>query len=155
MNMLPLILAQAQPDTMISGEWLTTTLKVIIAGLALILGKYWGQRVAANASRDVTLKDPVPEIAAKRVYSPPTFSQHQELVRRVASLENETKEHREYVEAQLRDIRREQAEQFVKLMNAGETRKDAIMESMNDMVRNFHSRVDQLIDGHRQAPRKS
>ena len=60
-------------------------------------------------------------------------------------IEGEAKEHRDYVESQLRDIRREQAEQFVKLMQAGEVRKDAIMESMNGMIRGFHSRVDQLL----------
>jgi hypothetical protein len=86
---------------------------------------------AKGKTQDVNLKDPVPEVPIKRVYSPPTFYQHQELVRRVSLIEAEAKEHREHMDAQLRDIRREQAEQFVKLMNAGEVRKDAIMDHMN------------------------
>ncbi len=136
---------------MIPGDWLTAFAVAVIGavGAAMLA---WKKGEAKGRGDKVTLQEPIPEMPVKRVYTPPTFSQHQELVRRVAVIENEAKEHREYVEAQLRDIRREQSEQFVKLMNAGEVRKDAIMQSMNDMVRAFHSRVDQLIDGHRANP---
>jgi hypothetical protein len=142
--MIPLLAQAAEQDFQVSGKWIIALLVAVIP----LIGAVWIKAKAAGRG-ETKISEPVPEIPTKRVYSPPTFSQHQDLVRRVGMLENETKEHREYVEAQLRDIRREQNEQFVKLMNAGETRKDAIMESMNDMVRNFHSRVDQLIDGHR------
>lgn len=140
-------------ETMISGEWLTGFTVAIIGAIGSSL-LAWKKGEAKGRGENVTLKEPVPELPVRKVYTPPTFSQHQELVRRVAALETESKEHREYVEGQLRDIRREQSEQFVKLMNAGETRKDAIMDSINDMVRSFHSRVDNLIDGHRGTPIK-
>lgn len=135
-------------ETMISGEWITAFVVAVIGAMASGLVA-WKKGEAKGRGDKVTLQDPVPEVPVKRVYSPPTFSQHQDLVRRVTVIEHDAKEHREHMDAQLRDIRREQSEQFVKLMNAGEVRKDAIMDSMNDMVRNFHSRVDQLIDGHR------
>jgi hypothetical protein len=133
-------------QTMIPGEWITGIVVAIIGAVGSALVAYKKGAAAATLTK---LADPVPEVPVRKVYSPPTFYQHQELVRRVSVIEAEAKDHREHMETQLRDIRREQAEQFVKLMNAGEVRKDAIMESMNDMVRNFHSRVDQLIDGHR------
>lgn len=142
--MIPQLIADASPDTLISGNWIIAVIGALFTGAALLLGKMQGRREAS----ETTLKEPVPTVPTSKVYTPPTFSQHQELVRRVVCLENETKEHRDYVEGQLRDIRRENSEQFVKLMTAGETRKDAIMENMNAMVRGFHARVDQLVDGH-------
>ena len=143
-------------ETMISGDWILGAIKVVgvaigAAGSAWIVAFRKGQK---STAKDVRIEEPVPEIPVRKVYTPPTFSQHQDLVRRVTLIEADAKAHREYVEAQLRDIRREGGEQFVKLMTAGEQRKDAIMESMNDMVRAFHSRVDQLLDGHRTTPRK-
>ena len=143
-------------DSAISGDWLIELAKVGIPAL-FAGGLTWiiAFRKGKATRQKVTLEEPVPTVPVQRTYTPPTFSQHQDLVRRVKSLEEDAKEHREHVETQLRDIRREQSEQFVKLMNAGESRKDMIMESMNDMVRNFHARVDQLIDGHRTPARKS
>ena len=138
-------------ETMISGEWLTAFVVALVGAVGAALAAY----KKGQASPKVKIDEPVPEIPVRKVYTPPTFSQHQDLVRRVTMIEADAKAHREYVEAQLRDIRREGGEQFVKLMTAGEQRKDAIMESMNDMVRAFHSRVDQLIDGHRSnTPKK-
>ena len=140
-------------ETLISGEWLTSFVVGCIGaiGAAIIA---WKKGQANGRSESVTLKDPVPTVPVTKVYSPPTFSQHQDLVRRVTSIEHDAKEHREHMEGQLRQVRSEQAEQFVRMMQAGESRKDAIMESMNSMVSAFHSRVDQLIDGHRQTPLK-
>ena len=137
-------------ETMISGEWITAFVVAVVGAVGASLAAY----KKGQASPKMKIDEPVPEIPVRKVYTPPTFSQHQDLVRRVTMIEADAKAHREYVEAQLRDIRREGGEQFVKLMTAGEQRKDAIMESMNDMVRAFHSRVDQLIDGHRTTPRK-
>lgn len=154
--MIPLIAdttTQAAPDSLISGAWLIQIVQVAIAAIgtagaawivALRKGRVEGAR--DERSKSVTLQEPVPEVPVKRTYTPPTFYQHQELVRRVTALETDAKEHREYVETQLRDIRREGAEQFVKLMEAGETRKDTIMENMNAMMRSFHARVDQILD---------
>lgn len=144
------MMANAVPDAQISGTWVLELVTKIFGGLAVLAGAVWaaykkGQKAPATETT-ATLKEPVPEIPTRRVYSPPTFYQHQELVRRVSLIEAEAKEHREHMEEQLRDIRREQSEQFVKLMTAGEARKDQIMENMNSMVRAFHARVDQLVD---------
>lgn len=136
------------PNPMIPGEWITAFVVSVIGAIA---GPFVAYKKGKSAQ--VKLPDPMPEMPVRKVYTPPTFSQHQDLVRRVSQLETETRQHREYVETQLRDIRREQSEQFVKLMNAGESRKDAIMESMNEMVRGFHERVDLLLMDHK--PRTS
>ena len=131
---------------MISGEWLISFGKMVLvaagpAGAAWIIAFKKGK-----ASKTSTkIEDPVPEVPVKRIYTPPTFSQHQDVVRRVAALEAEAKETREHFEGQLRQIRSEQHEQFVKLMEAGEMRKDMIFEKIESMARGFHSRVDQII----------
>lgn len=142
--LLPLILSTTTPppDAMISGDWILKLIGALFTGAALLLGRYWGRREAAG----VTLESPVPELPVRKVFTPPSFSQHQELVRRVAALEYETKSHREYVEAQLRDIRRESSEQFVKLMNAGEVRKDAIMESFREEMNRIYTRLNSVSD---------
>lgn len=142
-------------ETAVSGDWLIELAKGIIVAIGTG-GAAWivAFRKGRAMRQKVTLEEPLPTMPVQRTYTPPSFSQHQDLVRRVKSLEEDAKEHREHVETQLRDIRREQSEQFVKLMNAGESRKDMIMESMNEMVRSFHSRVDQLIDGHRTPPNR-
>ena len=133
--------------TMIDGEWLLAAAKTVIValgtgGAAWIVAFKKGQATAG----EVSLQDPVPEVPVRKVYTPPSFYQHQDLVRRVAALEHESKAHREYVEAQLRDIRRENAEQFVKLMNAGETRKDAIMESFREEMNRIYLRINSFSD---------
>jgi hypothetical protein len=132
-------------ETMISGEWITAFVVAVIGAVASGLVA-WKKGEAKGRGDKVTLQEPVPEIPVKRVFSPPTFYRHQELVRRVASLENETKEHREYVEGPLRDIRRENGEQFVKLMNAGEDRKDKIMDGFAKDMARIHERMNKIFD---------
>jgi len=139
-------------EFMISGDWLVAALLALIP----VIGGVWikAKKAGAKEAGEVTLKEPVPEVPVKRVYTPPTFSQHQDVVRRVAQLEADAKENREHFEQQLRDIRREQAEQFVKLMQAGEMRKDMIFEKIDSMARGFHARVDQIMDD-KKHPRRT
>jgi len=127
------MMANAAADPMISGNWIIGVIGAIAAGVALVLGKMQGRKEAA---RDVTLQAPVPEIPVKKVYSPPTFSQHMEIVRRVDALETDN-----------RVLRREMADGFLKLMTVGEERKDKIMEKIDDVAKGFHSRVDQIVKG--------
>jgi hypothetical protein len=129
------MMANAAADPMISGNWIIAVIGAIAAGVAAVLGKMQGRKEGMN-SRDVTLQAPVPEVPVKKVYSPPTFSQHMEIVRRVDALEADQK-----------ILRREMAESFLKLMQVGEERKDKIMEKIDDVAKGFHSRVDQIVKG--------
>ena len=143
-------------ETLISGEWITSLIVAAITAVGGVFVAYKKGQANPNPGRDVNLKDPVPEVPIKRIYTPPTFSQHQDVVRRVAALELEAKETREHFEGQLRQIRNEQHEQFIKLMEAGESRKDMIFEKIESMARGFHHRVDQLVSNpNPRAPRKN
>jgi hypothetical protein len=145
MMTLPLILADASPDTLISGNWITAFVVAVIGSVTSgILA--WKKGEAKGRSEKITLTEPMPEIPTRRVYSPPTFYQHQELMRRVDALEKGTTAHREYVEGQFRAIRRENSEQFITLMNAGETRKDAIMEEVRTEMNRIYERINKLAD---------
>lgn len=139
-------------EFMISGDWMVAALIALIP----VIGGVWikAKRAGAKQAGEVTLKDPLPTMPTQRVYSPPSFSQHMEVVRRVALLESDARETREYVETQLREIRREGAEQFVKLMQAGESRKDDICNKFDTVARGFHDRVDQIMLENKKA-RKS
>jgi hypothetical protein len=95
------MMANAAADPMISGNWIIAVIGAIAAGVAAVLGKMQGRKEGMN-SRDVTLQAPVPEVPVKKVYSPPTFSQHMEIVRRVDALEADQK-----------ILRREMAESFL------------------------------------------
>lgn len=121
-------------ETMISGEWITSVIVAVIGAIGGVIVAYKKGQANPNPSRDVNLKDPVPEVPVKRVYTPPTFSQHQDVVRRVSQLESD-----------VREIRKEQAEHFTKLLEVGEERKDKIFEKIDNMARGFHARVDELI----------
>lgn len=116
---------------MISGEWMLKVIAAIFTGAALVLGRYWGRKEGAQS---ITLQNPVPDVPVKRVYSPPSFSQHMDLVRRI-----------EVVEGNVAELRRDQAIQFLKLMEVGERRKDDILERFDVVARGFHDRVDQII----------
>jgi len=132
-------------QTQIPGEWITSLIVAVITAAGGVMVAYKKGQANPNVSRDVNLKEPIPEMPVKRIFTPPTFSQHQDVVRRVAALEMEAKETREHFEGQLRQIRNEQHEQFVKLMEAGEARKDMIFEKIESMARGFHHRVDQMM----------
>jgi len=129
--------AAADGDAMISGAWMLKLIAALFTGAALVLGRYWGRKEEA---RKITVQDPVPEVPVKRVYSPPSFSQHMDLVRRI-----------EVVEGNVAELRRDQAIQFLKLMEVGERRKDDILERFDVVARGFHDRVDQIIKEQRKG----
>lgn len=120
------------------GDGMTMSVAAITAigvAVAAVL-KAYKAGVQKGAATETTIKDPVPEVPVRKVYSPPTFSQHMEIARRVDALE-----------ADQRVLRREMAEGFIKLMQVGEERKDKIMEKIDDVAKGFHSRVDQIVKG--------
>lgn len=123
-------------DFMISGEWLTAFVVAIIGAIGGVYVKMRGEVKKATETREVKLTEPVSEVPVKRVYSPPSFSQHMEIVRRVDALESDH-----------RQLRKDMAENFLKLMEVGETRKDTIMEKIDDVAKGFHARVDQIVKG--------
>lgn len=93
----------------------------------------------------VTLQEPVPDVPVTmtRKYSPPTFSQHMDAVRRIDRLEHTVGE-----------IRREAAESYKELMLAGENRTNRMLDKLDDVARAFHARVDDLIAEHPQTPKR-
>lgn len=128
-------------DVMISGAWLTSITVAVIgavgAAAAVVIRAQAETRKARKEvaeSREVTIKEPVPEITTKRSYSPPSFSQHMDVVRRVDVLESDQ-----------RALRKDMSDNFMRLMAVGEERKDKIMEKIDDVAKGFHRRVDQLV----------
>jgi len=120
---------------MISGEWITAFVVAVITAFGGAFAAYKKGQANPPPSREVTLKEPVAEVPVKRIYTPPTFSQHQDVVRRVGQLESD-----------VRDIRTKQGEQFTRLLEVGEERKDKIFEKIDNMARGFHARVDQILN---------
>ena len=146
MKVMGLMLANAAPDPMIPWSLLTA---FILAAIP-ILGAVWLKARAvgvksANEGRDVTLKDPMPEMPVKRVYSPPSFSQHMNVVDRVVKLEKEADELREAFHKESAAIRRDLSKQYVEILHAGHERENRISDKLDDIARAFHSRVDELV----------
>ncbi|MDP3851975.1 MAG: hypothetical protein Q8Q59_15845 [Luteolibacter sp.] len=120
-------------ETMISGEWLTAFVVAVIGAIASALIA-WKKGEAKGRGDKVTLQDPMPKVPVERVYSPPSFSQHMDLRRRVETLETDHQK-----------LRREVAEQYIQLLKVGEERKDKIIDEFNRVATGFHSRVNQLV----------
>jgi len=129
-------------ETLISGEWLTGLIVAVTGAIGSALVAY---KKGAASRQDVSLQSPVPEVPTRKVSYPPSWDAHRALCDRVGLVETEVVKCRDNFEAQLREIRREQSEQFIKLMQAGETRKDMIFDKIESMARGFHHRVDQLM----------
>lgn len=106
-----------------------------LAGGVALIARTIRQRVL-HVRNQVKLEHPVPEVpvTVTRKYSPPTFAQHMDTVRRVDRLEHAVGE-----------IRREAAENYKELMLAGEARANRLIDKMDDVARAFHSRVDELM----------
>lgn len=123
-------LAEACPQ--VDGAWLTAFVVAVLGAVGSVLAKRSGK---AEGMRDkVTLENPVPEIPIKRVYSPPTYHQHQELERRM-----------EKVEVDMVAIRRELSEQFKELLISNEARSERLMTRLDQVAREIHGRVDDFI----------
>lgn len=129
--MMTQLIAQAGDagGVMTIGAGVITAIGIAAAGIVTAFRK--GQ---ASPRQAVTLQEPVPEVPVKRVYSPPTYYQHHALEKRV-----------ERVEGAVDQLRRDQAEQYRMLMNAGEERKDKIFEKMDGIARGWHQRMDVLM----------
>lgn len=140
-----------EPDAMISGAWLIAIAKVVIialgtAGAAWIVALKKGEKQGAEKERSkVTLEDPVPEVPVKKVYSPPSFYQHMDLVRRVEKVELKTDQLAEALVTTATEIRKQASENFVDILNAGHERENRLSEKLDGIARGFHGRVDELM----------
>lgn len=150
--MMPDLLANTtEPDALISGAWLIAIVKVAIialgtAGAAWIVALRKGERQGVEKERSkVTLQDPVPEVPVKKVYSPPSFYQHMDLVRRVEKVEQKTDELADALTATATEIRKQASENFVEILRAGHERENRLAEKLDGIARGFHGRVDELM----------
>lgn len=126
--MIPLFLSDLMTP---EGAIISFTVAVITAGGGAIAA--W--KKAETKYRGVRIKDPVPEVPVRHVSTPPSYHQHQALAERVTR-----------VEVSVDQLRRDQQEQFGKLLQAGETRADRLAEKIDGVAVGFHRRVDQLLN---------
>lgn len=82
----------------------------------------------------VQLQEPVPDIPVTRKYTPPTFFQHRELEKRV-----------DKIEIGMETLRRDQADQYRRILSAGEARTDRLADKLDGMARSIHARIDNMI----------
>lgn len=122
------LLAQTPPPSgLISGEVVVAIIGAIFSGGALWIGKILGERKAAPTR----LVKPVPTVPVQRVPSAVTFHQHEALDRRVGRLEEEVKQ-----------LARDQAEQFKDILEAGQERERRLADKMDSQTRELHGRLD-------------
>lgn len=126
--------AAAAPDFQVSGNWLIAVLvaTIPVIGAVWLKGKHTGLTEATN---NVTIQAPVPIVPTSKVYSPPSFSQHMDAVRRIEKLELAHE-----------SLRKEVGMQFMKLIEVGEERKDKLIEKIESSAKGFHERVNQLVN---------
>ena len=138
-------------DSLISGDTVVTLLKTLFIGLgsagaAWIVAFNKGQKKEKDrATNNITLQSPMPEVPVKRVYSPPTFSQHMAIVERVGKLEVKTEDLSKEIQEVGTDIRAASAKQYVEILNAGHERELRIIDKLDGIARGFHERVDDLL----------
>lgn len=116
------------PDTMVSGNWIIGLIGAIAAGIALVLGKKQGIKEATN---NITLQSPMPEVPVRKVPGTVSWYDHSTLAERVGRLENH-----------IDSLRREQADQFKDLLESGSVREVRIMEKIDAVAREWHARMD-------------
>ena len=120
-------------DFMISGEW------VVGACVALIpvIGAVWVKAKGAGvreATNNVTLQSPVPEVPTRKVTTPPSWDAHQALRDRVTVIEHG-----------LAELRRESTSQYQELLKAGGERETHLSDKLDGIARGIHSRIDEIL----------
>ena len=118
-------------ETMIPGDWVLSLVKIIIGGLTGGSAVWWITK--RNTKQSVQIEDPS-KVQTERVYSPPTFWQHRALERRVGAIETRQDA-----------MDRENRDNFLKLMEAGEARQNRLMDKMDDMKAAINKRIDEKL----------
>lgn len=133
--MIPLFIPHtiAQTDPMIPGSWLTTFVVAVIGALGAVWMKQKGRQ--QGRAENVTLNSPIPTVPTLKIVTPPSWDQHKALADRVATLEE-----------RLTIQERIQSERFIKLMEAGEARKDAILDKFSHDIADVYQRINQIAD---------
>jgi len=139
MNTLPLLLAEAAPDPMISGNWIIAVIGAVAAGVALVYGKKQGRAEAED--NNVTIKQPVPTVPMSKVTTPPSWDAHRALCDRVLRLEDDLR----HLSTDVKQIKDSQGEQFRQLMVAGADREIRISEKIEGFARAIHGRIDEYL----------
>jgi hypothetical protein len=139
MTTLPLYLADAAPDAMISGNWLIAVIGAIAAGIALVIGKKQGRAEAEE--NNVTIKHPVPTVPMSKVSTPPTWDAHVALCDRVTRQEVISNELRH----DLSEVRKDMEHQYRELLAAGHERERNITDKLDGVARGIHARIDEIM----------
>lgn len=133
------LLADTNPDPMISGNWIIAVIGAIAAGIALVIGKKQGRAEAED--NNVTIKQPVPTVPMSKVTTPPSWDAHRALCDRVLRLEEDMKT----LHGEVKAVRTDQNEQFRQLMMAGAEREIRISEKIEGFARAIHNRIDEYL----------
>jgi uncharacterized protein (UPF0335 family) len=127
MSVLMLMLAQAPPvDPQISGNWILG----VLGAIGTILGIVYGHAKGKSSQR-FTLDTPVPEVPFRKVPGMVSWNDHQQLITRIDRLEKH-----------FDDLRKEQSEQFKDILEHGAVREQRIMDKIDAVAREWHSRMD-------------
>lgn len=123
---LPMLANAAAPDPQISGNWILA----VLGAIGTIAAGFYGHAKGKSAQR-FTLESPVPEVPFRKVPGVPSWNDHQQLIFRIDRLEKHFDE-----------LRREQSEQFKDILEHGAVREQRIMDKIDAVAREWHSRMD-------------
>lgn len=126
--MNPFLLLADVPDPQISGNWIIGVIGAVASAMALIYGKRQGLKEATN---NITLQSPMPEVPFRKVDRPVSYDQHSSLEARVGR-----------IELHLDSMQRDAAAQYKQLLEAGAARESRLTETLNEGLRAVHDRLD-------------
>ena len=136
--MIYLAQAAATSDPMISGNWIVAVIGALASAFALFYGKRQGLKEATN---NVTLQNPMPELPIRKLLTPPSWDAHRALMDRVLVLEAATLELRK----DSAELRRETNLQYHELLKAGGERETHLSDKLDGIARSIHARIDELM----------
>lgn len=120
-------------DFMISGEWLTALVVAVIGAMGGVWIKAKGAGLK-EATNNVTMQSPFPEVPTRKVLMPPSWDAHQALRDRVTVIEHG-----------LTELRRESATQYHELLKAGAERETHLSDKLDGIARGIHARIDEIL----------
>jgi hypothetical protein len=122
------LIANATPPGFTAEQVGALIVAVIVAlGGGGIIGRVIGKKEATGTR----LEEPVPTVPVRKVPGGVHYYQHEALDRRVGELEKDVKE-----------IKDNQADQYVQILEAGQERELRLMEKMDGQTRELHARLD-------------